>query len=358
MVILIGSSNISLFNPHIIFLFSPQPQISPPPTEMDPQLPAVLQPSEMSVNPLIDPLVDIADIRTEIKPAVDLLGEPSDEFVDLTNNVTGSPDDLAPAVNSVAEAAKTTSEISLEESSDEFVDLTGSEGEAPRGGGAVLADVTFEAAPDTSEGTGDDKAVSEAVQEAKEPSAAPAVDVFGGLSADVQEQQGGNKIVDPLVNLLSEAPPAADAKKPSEAAAADLFEDDGSDLFTEPRQAKSAKQPQKSLFGDPAEDLFGEPLGATSKKTAGKEQKNKTATPKASGDVGNISGPLKSSNPTEPADIFAEEGVTTAPSIRTTSAVGSKTNGVHSQEDTDIFTGTSPVLLPKIGGFVIFYNAN
>lgn len=314
---------------------------------MDPQLPAVLQPSEMSVNPLIDPLVDIADIRTEIKPAIDLLGEPSDEFVDLTNNVTGSPDDVASAVSSVAEAAKTTSEISLEESSDEFVDLTGSEGEAPRGG-AVLADVTFEAAPDTSEATGDDRAVSEAVQEAKEPSAAPVIDVFGGLSANVQEPQGGNKIVDPLVNLLSEAPPAADAKKPSEAAAADLFEDDGSDLFTEPRQAKSAKQPQKSLFGDPAEDLFGEPLGATSKKTASQEQKSKIATPKASGDVGNISGPLKSSNPAEPADIFAEEGVTTAPSIRTTSAVGSKTNGVHSQEDTDIFTGRSPVLLPKI----------
>ncbi|TWW75772.1 sorting nexin-1a [Takifugu flavidus] len=311
--------------------------ISPPPTEMDPQLPAVLQPSEMSVNPLIDPLVDTADIRTEIKPAIDLLGEPSDEFVDLTNNVTGSPDDLASAVNSVAEAAKTTSEISLEESSDEFVDLTGSEGEAPRGG-AVLADVTFEAAPDTSEVTGDDKAVSEAVQEAEEPPAAPVIDVFGGLSANVQEPQGGNKILDPLVNLLSEAPPAADAKKPSKAAAADLFEDDGSDLFTEPRQAKSVKQPQKSLFGDPAEDLFGEPLGAASKKTISKEQKNKIATPKASGDVGNISGPLKSSNPTEPADIFAEEGVTTAPSIRTTGAVGSKTNGVHSQEDTDLFT--------------------
>lgn len=314
---------------------------------MDPQLPAVLQPSEISVNPLIDPLVDVADIPTEITPVIDLLGEPSDEFVDLTNNVTGSPDDLASAVNSVAEAAKTTSQISLEESSDEFVDLTGSEGEAPRGE-AVLAEVTLEAALDTSEVSGDDQAVREAVQAAKEPSAAPVVDVFGGLSATVQQPPGGSRIVDPLVNLLSEAPPAADAKKPSEAAAADLFEDDGSDLFTEPRQAKSAKQPQKSLFGDPAEDLFGEPLGATAKKTASKEQKNKIATPKAFGDVGSISGPLKSSNPTEPADIFAEEGVTTAPSIGTTSAVGSKTNGVHSQEDADIFTGTPPALLPKL----------
>lgn len=292
---------------------------------MDPQLPAVLQPSGMSGNPLIDPLVEVADTQTEIKPAIDLLGEPSDEFVDLTNNVTGSPDDLASAVSSFAEPAKTSREISLEESSDEFVDLTGSESEAP-GGGAVLAHVTLEAAPDTSEVTGDDEAVSE--------------------PANVQPPQGGHKIVDPLVNLLNEAPPSAAANKPSEAAA-DLFEDDGSDLFTEPRQAKSAKQPQKSLFGEPDEDLFGEPLGATPKKIASEEQKNKT---KASGVVGNISGPLKSRIPTEPADIFAEEGVTTASSIR------AKSNGVHSQEDTDTFTGTAPVLLPQIRA--IFCNAN
>lgn len=305
---------------------------------MDPQLPAVLQPSEVLVNPLIDPLV-------ETKPAADILGEPLEEFVDLTNNVTGSPDDLASAENSVAEAARNTSEISLEESSDEFVDLTGSENEAPRGE-AVLADVTLEAAPDKSEAGGGDKAVTEAILEAKETSAAPVVDLFGDISANLQQPRGGNKIVDPLVNLLSEAPPAADAKKPGEVSA-DLFEDDGSDLFAEPWQAKSSKQPQASLFDEPDEDLFGEPLSATSKKSTSKEQK-KNVTSKASGDVGNITGPLKNSNPTEPADIFAEEGVTTVPSIRTTSTVGSKTNGVHSREDNDIFTGTSPVLIPNI----------
>lgn len=315
--------------------FPPQLQISPPPTEMDPPLPAVLLPGEVSVTPLIDPLVEITDIQAELKPVSEVLSEPSDEFVDLTNNITGSPDDPASPENSVAEAAKNTSEISLEESSDEFVDLTGSESEAPRGG-AVLANVTVEAAPDKSEVTSDEQILSE--QETEETSAAPVIDLLGDLSAsNTQQPQGGDKLVDPLVNLLSEAP--ASAKNPSKAAV-DLFEDDGSDLFAEPQQVKSAKHPQKSLFDEPDEDLFREPLGATSKKPASKEQKNKAVTTKASGDEGNSSGPLKSSNPTQPADIFAEEGVTT-PSTKTTNAGSSKTNGVHSQEDTDIFTGTS-----------------
>lgn len=304
---------------------------------MDTLMPAVLQPSEVSLSPVIDPLVEITDIQAELKPASEVLSEPSDEFVDLTNNITGSPDDLASTENSIADAAKNTSEISLEESSDEFVDLTGSESEAPRGG-AVLANVTVEAVPDKSEVISDEEILNE--EETKETSTAPVFDLLGDLSASTSQQpQGGDKLVDPLVNLLNEAPPSFDAKNLSKAAG-DLFEDDGSDLFSEPQQVKSAKQPQKSLFDEPDEDLFGEPLGATSKKPASKEQKNKPVATKASGDEGNIGGPLKSSNTTEPADIFAEEGVTT-PSIRTTSAASSKTNGVHSQEDADIYTGTS-----------------
>lgn len=312
---------------------------------MDPPLPAVLLPGEVSATPLIDPLDEIPDIQAELKSESEVLSEPSDEFVDLTNNITGSPDDPASAENSLAEAAKNTSELSLEESSDEFVDLTGSESEAPRGG-AVLANVTVEAAPAKSKVTGDVQILNE--KETKETSAASVIDFLGNLSdSNMQQPQGGDKLVDPLVNLPSEAPAFFDAKNPSKAAV-DLFEDEGSDLFAEPQQlVKSAKQPQKSLFGEPDEDLFGEPLGAASKKLTSKEQKNKPVTAKASGDERNIIEPLKSSNPTEPADIFAEEGVTT-PSIRTTNAVSSKTNGVHSQEDADMFTGTSPVLLPNI----------
>lgn len=335
-MVLLIDKNICLFGPNFFVPFPLQLQISPPPTEMDAPLPAVLQPSEVSLSPVIDPLVKITDIQAELKPPGEVLSEPSDEFVDLTNNISGSPDDPASAENSIADAAKNTSEISLEESSDEFVDLTGSESEAPRGG-AVLANVTVEAVPDKSEVTSDEEILNE--QETKETSAAPVIDLLGDLSASTSQQpQGGDKLVDPLVNLLNEAPPSFDAKNLSKAAG-DLFEDDGSDLFSEPQQVKSAKQPQKSLFDEPDEDLFGEPLGATSKKPASKEQKNHPVTTKASGDEGNIGGPLKSSNPTEPADIFAEEGVTT-PSIRT-SAASSKTNGVHSQEDADTYTGTS-----------------
>lgn len=330
---------------YLVLIFSPFPpqlQISPPPTEMDPPLPAVLLPSDVSLAPVIDPLVEITDIQAELKPVSEILSEPSDEFVDLTNNITGSPVDPASAENSVAEGAKNASEISLEESSDEFVDLAGSESEAPRGG-AVLANVTVEAVPDNSEVTSDEQSE----QETKEASAAPGIDLLADLSAsNTQQPQGSYKLVDPLVNLLSQAPASFDTKNVSKAAV-DLFEDEGSDLFAEPQQVKSAKQPQKSLFEEPDEDLFGEPLGATSKKPASKEQKNKPVTAKAAGDEGNISGPRKSRNPTEPADIFAEEGVTTS-SIRSTNALSSKTNGVHSQEDIDMFTGTSPVLLSNI----------
>lgn len=313
--------------------FPPQPQISPPPTEMDPPLLAVLQPSDASVDPLIGPLVEITDMQTETKPASEVLSEPSDDFVDLTNNVGGSPDDPAD------DAAKSASEIPLEESGDEFVDLTGSESEEPRAG-AVVVDVTVEAAPDKSEVTSDEK-----TKEAKETSAAPVFDLLGDLSAgDTQQPRGGAKIVDPLGDFLSEAPPTAAAQKPSKAAP-DLFEDDGNDLFAEPWQAKS-KQQQKSLFDEPDEDLFGEPLGAAPKKGASGEQKNKPAPAKAPGDEGNVGRLLKSSGPAEPADIFAEEGVATVASVRAGGGVSSKTNGVHSQEEPDMFSGTSPVQHP------------
>uniref|UniRef100_A0A7N6AUE8 Sorting nexin-1 n=1 Tax=Anabas testudineus TaxID=64144 RepID=A0A7N6AUE8_ANATE len=95
---------------------------------------------------------------------------------------------------------------------------------------------------------------------------------------------------------------------------------------------------KKSLFGEPDEDLFGEPLGATTKKTVSKEQKDKSVTSKAAGgDSVNIAGPLEVSNPAEPADIFTEEGTSTASSIGNTNTVNSKTNGVHTEEETDIF---------------------
>uniref|UniRef100_UPI003AAD70C8 sorting nexin-1a isoform X3 n=1 Tax=Centroberyx gerrardi TaxID=166262 RepID=UPI003AAD70C8 len=281
---------------------------SPPLTKMDTALPETSQPSDVSTEPLIDimndPLIEPVS-HTEDKPASEVVK------------------------SAVADAAKDTTEIPLDEPSDDFVDILGSETEAAHEE-VVAEDVTIEALPDSSEVTGgitdppsDAITVSNAEQEVEEASSAPVVDISIDSPADnTQQPPVSDKIVDPLVDLISDAPPT-DVKNPSQPPL-DLFEDDPSDLFMEPRQNISAKQPQKSLFDEPDEDLFSEPLGATSKKTVNvvsSEQKDKLVATKGA----------------EPADIFTEEAVATAPSAISTSSVGSKTNGVHSEEEADIF---------------------
>lgn len=331
---------------------------------MDATLPPANEPTDVLMNLPTDimdaPLIEPVSSPSESKPASEVVSEPSDDFVDLTNNITDSPDDSVAAEIAVADAAKDSTEISLDvpteipldEPSDDFIDIIRSETRAPEEE-VVFADVTVEAPTDKSEvtsGSTDPPAEGEtgenAEQAAKETSTAPVDDLFADMPvSNTQKLPVIDKIVDPLVDLLSDAPPAADAKKPSQATV-DLFEDEGSDLFTEPRQTKSAKQPQKSLFGEPDEDLFGEPLGATAKKTISKEQKEKSVMTKAAGVSSNIGGPLQDSNPAEPADIFTEEAITSVPSIKSTSTVNSKTNGVHSEEETDIFAGR----------YIVFYN--
>uniref|UniRef100_A0A3Q1GVR7 Sorting nexin 1a n=1 Tax=Acanthochromis polyacanthus TaxID=80966 RepID=A0A3Q1GVR7_9TELE len=280
-----------------------------------------------------DPLIEPISSQTENKPASEAVNEPSDDFVDLTNNISATTESAV-------------AEIPLDEPSDDFVDILGSETEAQREE-VVVTDVTVEAAADKSEVTsgvtdspGDGKIRSDAEEEAQETSAAPIIDLGADLPAsNTQQLPVSDKIADPLVDLLGDPSPApaADAKKPS-GATIDLFEDEGSDLFGEPRQTKSAKQQQKSLFGEADEDLFGEPLGAVSKKPVSKEQKEKSVTTKAAAAVP-AGGPLLDSSPAEPADIFTEEAVTTTPSVSNTSTVNSKTNGVHSEEEADIFSG-------------------
>ncbi|XP_053174796.1 sorting nexin-1a [Scomber japonicus] len=316
--------------------------IEAPLTEMDPTpLSANLLSDDLMDPPsdiMNDPLFEPVSIQTETKPASEVVSEPSDDFVDLTNNLM-TPDDKIVDVSAAADAAKDTTEIPLDEPSDDFVDLLGSETEAPQEE-VVFADVSVGVATDKSEVTSSDTdPPGEAEQEVKETFTAPIIDISADLSSmNSQPPPASDKILDPLADLLSDPAPV-EAKKPS--AMPDLFEDDGSDLFAEPLQATPAKQPQKSLFGEPDEDLFSEPLGATAKKTATKEQKDKPVTTKAAAvaaaSVSNISGPLHESNQGEPADIFSEEAIATAPSVSTTSSVNSKTNGVHSEEDTDLF---------------------
>ncbi|XP_058501370.1 sorting nexin-1a isoform X2 [Solea solea] len=298
-----------------------------PLTEMDTTLPSATQPSDVLMSrPLdimSDPLIEPFSSPVENKSAGEVVSEPSDDFVDLTNNVT------EPTADGVTTEANDSAVIS----SDDFFDILGSETEALREEVVVVDDnaEAAAAAAGKSEVTGSvTDPPGTGKQEVKETSTAAVVNISGDSSAsDTQQPSGIDKIVDPLVDLLSDAPPSADAKKPSRAAM-DLFEDEGSDLFAEPRQTKSAKHPQKSLFGEPDEDLFGEPLGAATKKSINKEHKDKSVTIKAA--AVNNAGPLQ-----EPADLFSEEAVTTAPTKSNTSNVQSKTNGVHSEEEADIF---------------------
>ncbi|XP_029379295.1 sorting nexin-1a [Echeneis naucrates] len=279
-------------------------------------------PSDIMNNPLNEP----ASGQTQNKPASAAVSEHSDDFIDLTNNVVAT--------------LKDATEISLDEPSDDFVDLLGSETEPPREE-VVLADVSVEAVMGKSEVAGSDTdSPGDGKQEAKESSPVPIIDLSESSSSNTQQPPGTDKVFDPLADLLNDSPLITDAKNPR-STTTDPFIDEGSDLFSEPWQTKSAKQPQKSLFGEPDEDLFGEPLHTISKKTLNKEQKNKPVTTKAAADdTINITGPLQESKPVEPADLFSEEAVASAPSISNTSkasAVNAKTNGVLSEEDTDIF---------------------
>ncbi|XP_054896117.1 sorting nexin-1-like [Poeciliopsis prolifica] len=245
-------------------------------------------PASQLVDLLIDPLIEPLSSSTN-KPSSEL-------FEDLTNDTAGKPSDVA---------------------SDEFVDILGSEAAAQR----EEVDVTVEAAAavakaETSHGAtdllGDGETRSAAEQEAT--SVTPVMDLGGS-----QQTPASAKVTDPLEDLLSDPPATAtsDTHKPG-AAVVDLFDDEGSDIFTGAPSSKPSKQPQKSLFGEADEDLFAEPLGAVAKKAASKEQKEKSV-PASAG---------------ETAHIFTEEAVGTVPNAR---AVNSKTNGIPSEEDSDIF---------------------
>lgn len=305
-------------------------QNDPPLTELDPMLPASTQPSDLLMNPpddfLIDPLIEPAGSQSESKPASEVMSEPSD-FEDLTNNLIDSP--VEAGESSAADTAKAAMDVPLDEAAEEFVDILGSETEAAEE--EVVANVAVVAASDQSEmnsGGTDQSVGKEAVAEPEAPPAAAVV-------------------ADPLIDILSEAPPTADAKKPKAQAPVDLFDDDdGSDLFADPRPSKTATQPASNLFGEPDEDLFGEPLGAatSAKKPAVKEQQqSKPVAARAPEGAAAAAAAAAMGGPPpahkEPADIFSEEAVATAPSSRNTSAVKSKTNGLHPEEESDIFAG-------------------
>lgn len=264
-------------------------QNDPPLTELDPALQTSAQPDDLLVTPpddfLIDPLMEPAGSQSESKAASEVMSEPSD-FEDLTNNLIDSP------LESGEKAAI-----------EEFVDILGSE---------------------TAE-----EEVATTVAAASDQREVP------GAATDQSEEAPPAAVADPLIDILTEAPPA-DVKRSSAQVPVDLFDDDGSDLFAEPRPNKTVAQQATSLFDDPDEDLFGEPLGADTKKPSAKQQQSK---PEGGATVA-VAGPLQDAIHKEPADIFSEEAVTMAPSSRdAATAVKSKTNGLHSEEESDIFAG-------------------
>ncbi|XP_005814221.1 sorting nexin-1-like [Xiphophorus maculatus] len=244
---------------------------------------------------------------------VDLLSDPLIEPLSSTTNEPSSElfEDLT---NDTAVTAGKASDVA----SDEFVDILGSEAAAQR----EEVDVTVEAAAaadkgETSRGATDLLADGEtrSATEQKATSAAPVMDLGGS-----QQPPASAKVTDPLEDLLSYPPATATSNTHQPGGAVvDLFDDEGSDIFTGAPSSKPAKQPQKSLFGEADEDLFGEPLGAVSKKAAAKEQKEKSVLASAG----------------EPAHIFTEEAVGIVPNAR---AVDSKTNGIPPEEDSDIFS--------------------
>ncbi|CAG5957653.1 unnamed protein product [Menidia menidia] len=271
------------------------------------------QSSDTASDPFNEPLGSQTEI-TENKAASEAVEEPAEDFEDLTNNINA-------AVESPA-----TDEISLEEPSDDFVNILGGESEVQ----GKEVEVSVEAAGGVADLPLDGETGGDPIQEAASP--APIIDLgfCDFLAPSSQQLPVGALISDPLADFLGGA---AEADKPA-GAVVDLFEDDGSDIFTGLPPSKSSKQPQKALFDDPDEELFAEPLGANSKKSASKEPEEKPPTAKAAVPA---RGPLHDGNPSEPADIFSEEAVTTAPSASTTSTVNSRTNGVQPEEDSDIF---------------------
>lgn len=175
------------------------------------------------------------------------------------------------------------------------------------------------------------------MEPASEASSAPMMNLLmEPASDDLKEPPKPD--IDPLADIINDTP-LSEGKTPVAAMPqeppSDLFDDEPSELFAEPRQSNTAKQQQTSIFDEPDEDLFSEPLGEASKKPQNDFFKEALApVAKAS----NVCGPLSDNYNEHPTDIFTEEAITTLPSAVSTVSVNSKTNGVHSdEEEPDIF---------------------
>uniref|UniRef100_A0A8C7SM51 Sorting nexin-2 n=1 Tax=Oncorhynchus mykiss TaxID=8022 RepID=A0A8C7SM51_ONCMY len=215
----------------------------------------------------MDPSLSVSDITSSTKPlseassppVMDLLSEPASEassapMVDLLME-PASEGSSAPMVDILSEPAS-------EASSAPMVDLLMEP--ASEGSSAPMVDLLMEPA--------------------SEASSAPMMNLLMEPASEPPKPD-----IDPLADIINDTP-LSEGKTPVAAMPqeppSDLFDDEPSELFAEPRQSNTAN------------DNYNE----------------------------------------HPTDIFTEEAITTLPSAVSTVSVNSKTNGVHSdEEEPDIF---------------------
>nr|XP_046212919.1 sorting nexin-1a isoform X2 [Oncorhynchus gorbuscha] len=286
--------------------------------------------SEASSPPVMDLLSEPAS-QASSAPMVDLLMEPASEgssapMVDILSE-PASEASSAPMVDLLMEPAS-------ERSSAPMVDLLMEP--ASEASSAPMVGLLMEPASEASS----DPMMNLLMEPASEASSAPMMNLLmEPASDDLKEPPKPD--IDPLADIINDTP-LIEVKTPVAAMPqeppSDLFDDEPSELFAEPRQSNTAKQQQTSIFDEPDEDLFSEPLGEASKKPQNDFFKEALApVAKAS----NVCGPLSDNFNEHPTDIFTEEAITTLPSAVSTVSVNSKTNGVHSdEEERDIFAAT------------------
>uniref|UniRef100_A0AAV2L2C5 Sorting nexin-1 n=1 Tax=Knipowitschia caucasica TaxID=637954 RepID=A0AAV2L2C5_KNICA len=266
-------------------------------------------------SPIDDPMMELVSEPSDSKPAADVLSEPSDEFEDLSNTESDTNDDPM---------AKT-------DTTDDFFDLLGSESESKKA--VAQMEVTHTAEIQL------EKEVTPALVDVMLDFSLPETkleDTVVVLGSDSNAKSDLSVPETRPVEPLLDSPLKVEAKMQN-AAVVDLFGDDeeGSDLFAEPKLSKASKLPQKSLFEEVDNNLFPEPLGANDKKPVtvsvpvGLE-------PKAIVTKAEVEVRSKASVLTEPDDFFSEETMVTESAQKMQSGTTSKTNGLQ-EEEGDIF---------------------
>ncbi|XP_062318748.1 sorting nexin-1-like isoform X2 [Osmerus eperlanus] len=315
--------------------------------------------SENDIVDLSEDVIEKPDEKTNvIEVPKDKIEEPSDiiesesDIVDLSEDVIEKPDEKTGVIEVTKDEIEEPSDITEAES--DVAELS------ENIEGLVKPQIgNSEPAIDTDDMPQNDidKAVTEALS-------GPILSIFSDSSiqkepapqndplADNIQATSVSEITEVSMNIDNEAPrdlfeddlfaelllKNSGKKHPTSNTTRDFFDNESSNLFTEPLQKNLIKPQKTSLFNDPDEELFNEPVGGTSRKSANVTISEEPPKKLVEAKAGNISGPLSDGFTEDATDIFAEEGLSSvsANPVNSSSA-NSKTNGVHSDEETDIF---------------------